>query len=113
MRLKQLGRAIKNRRLELDMSLADLGRRTGLDPSTISRIENAQVSHPEEKTIRTLAQVLGLDVDECLIMAGYLPEGYNAIPPGAPSRGNELGPLTKEEIAILRKAAQILQEKFR
>lgn len=41
-----IGRRVKEMRLKLDLTLAELGRRAGLSKSLLSKVENAQVSPP-------------------------------------------------------------------
>lgn len=40
----------------------DLERATGIDQSTISRIESGEIKRPRLRTLRKLARALGLDV---------------------------------------------------
>jgi DNA-binding XRE family transcriptional regulator len=48
-------------------SIAELGRRTGIDPSQLSRIEKGQIPSPQFKTLAVLAHTFGLSLDELAI----------------------------------------------
>jgi transcriptional regulator with XRE-family HTH domain len=66
---KPLGETIRNKRVELDLSLRDLAKRLQLTPSYLSDIENDR-RVPAEEVIRNIAQVLALDFDLLMARAG-------------------------------------------
>lgn len=64
-----LGRAIKRRRTELDLSLRDVGDKTGVSASTLSRIENG-TGRPDADNIARLSQWLEMPVDRLINHGG-------------------------------------------
>jgi transcriptional regulator with XRE-family HTH domain len=66
---KPLGETVRNKRVELDLSLRDLAKRLQLTPSYLSDIENDR-RVPAEEVIRNIAQVLALDFDLLMARAG-------------------------------------------
>jgi transcriptional regulator with XRE-family HTH domain len=60
-----LGRAIKRRRTELELSLRDVGDKTGVSASTLSRIENG-TGRPDADNIARLSQWLEMPVDRLI-----------------------------------------------
>jgi len=81
------GRMVREARLRQDMSQADLARRTGVNASSVSRAEGGVV-RPTEATVVSLANALGLDVDRCLLAAGYAPKNLKSVETLAASRGD-------------------------
>ncbi len=49
---------IKARRQQLDLSLADLAAKTGIDKAALSRLENGQVENPTFSTLERIAKAL-------------------------------------------------------
>lgn len=64
---------IRARRMELDWSQGDLARKLGVGQQTVSRWE-AATAVPRPRTIKSIAEVLGLNARELLALAGYLTE---------------------------------------
>lgn len=64
-----LGRAIKRRRTELELSLRDVGDKTGVSASTLSRIENG-TGRPDADNIARLSQWLEMPVDRLINHGG-------------------------------------------
>ncbi len=56
-----LGEVIKNKRLRLGLSLRDLARRTGLNHSSIIRIEDNQFKMVDTDTLAAIADALHID----------------------------------------------------
>src|SRR5271168_5215976 len=61
----RLGEHVHRLRLSKDLTLEQVGRRGQLAPSTISKIENDQMS-PTFEALQKLAIGLGIDMDELL-----------------------------------------------
>lgn len=53
-----IGERIKMKRLELGMSLEDLGKCLGVNRSTVKRYEDGKIKHIPQNTMETLAVVL-------------------------------------------------------
>lgn len=61
----ELGRAIKRRRRELDLSLRDVADKTGVSASTLSRIENG-TGKPDADNIARLTDWLDVPIDRVM-----------------------------------------------
>lgn len=61
----ELGKAIKRRREELGLSLRDVGDKTNVSASTLSRIENG-TGRPDADNIARLTQWLDIPVDRLM-----------------------------------------------
>lgn len=78
MSLTELGRYLRERRLELetsdrDYSASRLARRIGKSPAFISQVERGEArSAPAEETLVAWADDLGLDRDVVLALAGKI-----------------------------------------
>lgn len=80
--LQKFGKTLKDLRLKKELSLRDVCKETGYDPSNWSKIERGLISPPvEEKTLKNWAKVLGLKpseqkefIDEAIIAQGVIPE---------------------------------------
>ena len=72
------GKTIRDARKRADLSQKELAERANIDFTYLSKIENDRMPAPSEKTIRALAALLGLDVDELIRLAGYLPADLEA-----------------------------------
>lgn len=57
--LMQFAAALKNLRQQMQLSLADLAERSGIDRAAISRLENGLVENPTLGTLSRLARSLG------------------------------------------------------
>ena len=62
---EELGRAVKRRRDELELSLRDLANKTGVSASTLSRIENG-TGKPDADNIARLTNWLDVPMDRIL-----------------------------------------------
>jgi transcriptional regulator with XRE-family HTH domain len=58
-----LAQRITHERLRRGWSRADLARKAGIDPSYVTRVEQARFAAPSVEKIRALAAALGLPVD--------------------------------------------------
>lgn len=70
---QELGKKINELRLKNDMSLRDLGEKSGVSYSFINSIEKGRYS-PSRDTVIALANSLdGADINELLLLAGFSP----------------------------------------
>lgn len=69
---EEFGRFIRSRRLDVGLSLREVARRIGVDPSHLHRVEAGKVSLAEERC-RDLARVLGVESDELVFKSGRVP----------------------------------------
>lgn len=63
--------AIKDRRLYLGLTIAELSKAVGIHPSELYRIEKGQ-RFPSARTLKKLAKPLGFSEVELFKIAGYL-----------------------------------------
>lgn len=68
---KNLGKIIKQKRLNLPITLHKLATVSGVSPSYIGRIEKGQ-RFPSASVLRKIAAPLGFDEKELFTLAGYL-----------------------------------------
>jgi transcriptional regulator with XRE-family HTH domain len=76
---KELGRRLRTRREELELSVRDLERIAGVDNGTIVRIEQGAFAAPAPDKLSRLAEALGLSLADVFALADY------AIPSELPS----------------------------
>ncbi len=55
----QIAHRLKEARRRLDLSLADLSLKTGIDPAALARLENGEQSNPTMETLARVATALG------------------------------------------------------
>lgn len=74
----EIGKRIKQRRLELEMTQEDLGKRLNLNKSTIQRYESGAISSIKLPVLQAIAQKLNVDPDWLALktdeMGYYVPE---------------------------------------
>ena len=66
-----LGKIIKQQRLLETLTLKELATMAGISASHLGRIERGE-RYPSARILRKIAKPLGFDLNELLIMAGYL-----------------------------------------
>lgn len=71
-----LGRILKERRLAVHLTLAELARSSAVSQSHLARIENGQ-RFPSARVLGKIASPLGLGQGEILSLAGYLSDEPN------------------------------------
>jgi len=71
-----LGTIVRRQRNRLGLSLVELAEKSGVSPSYLGRIENAQ-RYPSTNILRKIAKPLKLDEEELFNLAGYLPIEQN------------------------------------
>jgi transcriptional regulator with XRE-family HTH domain len=79
--LQKFGKILKDLRIKKQLSLRDICRVTGYDPSNWSKIERGLIPPPDEKTLAKWAKVLELGqkklrefIDEAKVAQGVIPE---------------------------------------
>lgn len=108
---KSLGEVLRQRRVTILLTLAELAAKSGVSPSHLARIELGQ-RFPSAKILRKIAKPLGFSDGELLVYAGYLPS-----PPSGTAdsfRGGQLDPyvaavLSQEPAETQRTVVTILQ----
>jgi transcriptional regulator with XRE-family HTH domain len=78
----ELGKAIKEAREAKGISQRQLGKDSGVNYSTISRMERGEFAAPDPVSLQKLARTLSVDVEDFYALAGYLlPEGLPGLVP--------------------------------
>jgi transcriptional regulator with XRE-family HTH domain len=67
------GKRIQRLRREQRLTQRDVAGRLGIDFTYLSKLENDRGEPPGEETVRKLADVLQIDVEELLALAGRVP----------------------------------------
>ena len=70
--MNHLGQLLKEQRLANNLSMKSVYKATGIHDSTLSRIENGEMSEPPAKTIRKLSNLYGSDIVPLFVSCGYL-----------------------------------------
>jgi transcriptional regulator with XRE-family HTH domain len=91
-----LGKLLTRLRNEAGLTLYELARRTGINRSTLMRIEDGSTSQPDTATLNTLARVLGADVEQ---LYDALWQGNRTPLPSATTYFRSKYRLTDEQIA--------------
>lgn len=60
MTILEIGKILKNRRLELDLTLKEVGDAVGVSESTVSRWEDGNIANMKRNRIAALAKILKL-----------------------------------------------------
>ncbi len=68
----KLGNALKERRTELELTIKEVARRSGMTDSNVLRIERGDIPQPRPETLKSLADVLGLELSDLFNLAGYV-----------------------------------------
>lgn len=100
--LQQLGDALRASREAVGLSLRQAAERSGLVPSTLSRLEAGSIASPRPEHLQVLARTYGTDVEDFYALAGYL------MPEGLP----ELRPYLRAKYGLPDQAASQIDEYF-
>lgn len=72
----KLGKLIREAREDMGLTLRALGELSGLDFSTVAKMERGEFRAPDPVKLQKLARTLELDVEDIYALAGYtMPEG--------------------------------------
>ena len=80
------GERVKERRTALNMTLRELARRIGRAPSYLNDIEYDR-RVPSEPVVREICEVLGLEADVMLALAGRVTQGAEQYMKARPTAG--------------------------
>jgi transcriptional regulator with XRE-family HTH domain len=67
----QLSRELRRSRQALGLSIRELARRAGVNPTTVMRLEDGDIANPTPTTLVPIAEALGLSPSDLLIWANY------------------------------------------
>ena len=68
---RNLGDYIRSRRSSIGLSLADAAEQSDLDASYWNKLENGHYQNPAPQHLSTIAQVLGVPLEDLYGLAGY------------------------------------------
>lgn len=77
--MNDFGKLLKSLRLEKKITQRKLAELVGIDFTYISKIENGTMEPPAENTIVKIAEILGEDPDQMIIMAKKIPSHFQKI----------------------------------
>ena len=75
---QNIGRIIREQRRSIPLSLNQVSKVSGVSIAHLSRIEIGRRA-PSARTLQSIAKPLGFDLNELLIMAGYLSPDLSAL----------------------------------
>lgn len=110
----EFGDRLRNLRLQNGLNQRELADEVGIDFTYLSKIETGKMSPPSQDTIRKLAEVLGADLDELLVLAGRVPDDVKEVVTQSrehPAFLREISDLDEQELEELRKKAKEIREK--
>lgn len=94
-----LGKLLKDARKRLGLSAQEVGDRAGLADSNVLRLEYGAIANPRPETLKSLADVLGLDLADLYAVAGYVqPQGLPSFAPYLRSKYADLPASAKREL---------------
>jgi HTH-type transcriptional regulator, competence development regulator len=106
------GERLRQLRLAQRMNQRTLAARIGIDFTYLSKLENGRLDPPSAETIVKLAQALGANPDELLLLARKVPEDLIPIitrSPQWPAFLRSIRDLTDDELRELSAHAQALR----
>ncbi len=107
---EQFGAFIRKHREDKEIGLREMAKKIGVSPTYLSKVERDEFSPPAEDRVRKIAELLDLDVDELLAMAGRVSSDLSEIIRDKPRAVADLLRTTRgmsaDELARLTKAAK-------
>ena len=108
------GERLRQLRLDRRMNQRSLAAQVSIDFTYLSKIENGRMDPPSADTIVKLAQALGANPDELLLLAHKVPQDLIPIitrSPQWPAFLRSIGDLTDDELQALSAYARALRTK--
>jgi HTH-type transcriptional regulator, competence development regulator len=112
---KSFGVLVRREREAKEIGLREMAKKIGVSPTYLSKVERDEFPPPAEDKVRKIANVLGLDADELLALAGRVASDLTDI---IRERPREMADflraakgLTAEDMARLARQAQRAKEK--
>lgn len=98
---KSLGKLLKNRRLDLGLTLRTIEEATNISNAYLSMLENDKITKPSASTLHTLSEIYRIPLQNLLESAGIIKKQENL---------NSAKPKIYEEIAFKLKEADTLTD---
>jgi transcriptional regulator with XRE-family HTH domain len=107
---KTFGQLLREKRMEKGFSLRKFAGLVGISPTYLSQVEQDNVDPPTADRVKTMAELLGENVDEWTALAGRLTEDLPGIiheaPTGVPDLLRAVRGLTADQLRKLREQAE-------
>lgn len=71
---KRFGQLVRSKRVAKGFSLRRFAELVGVSPTYLSQVEQGNCDPPTAELVRTIAEILGENVDELTALAGRVPE---------------------------------------
>lgn len=98
---KLLGKMLKSAREQLGFSAREVADRSGMADSNVLRLEQGAIANPRPETLRSLADVLQLELADLYATAGYVqPNGLPSFSPYLRSKYAGLPASAQREIEV-------------
>jgi HTH-type transcriptional regulator, competence development regulator len=112
--LLPFGQALRAKRLEKKYGLRQFAELVGVSPTYLSRVEQCNVMPPAADRINRMAELLGMDADEWMALAGRVSDEVSGIiseyPTEIPDLLRTLRGLTPSQIRKLRDVAEQMKD---
>ena len=67
---KKFGALVRREREAKEIGLREMAKKIGVSPTYLSKVERDEFPPPAEDKVRKIAEIIGLDADELLALAG-------------------------------------------
>lgn len=108
------GKVLRAKRLEKKFTLRKFAELVGVSPTYLSQVEQCNVTPPTADRVKRMAELLGQESDEWIVMAGRVPEDLSEIIQESPSEVADLlrtvRGMTAEQIRKLQKTAERMKK---
>ncbi|RMB77659.1 XRE family transcriptional regulator [Rhodococcus sp. SBT000017] len=95
----KLGKVLKERRNKLELTIKEVARRSGMTDSNVLRIERGDIPQPRPETLKSLADVLGLELSDLFNLVGYVqPKALPSFSPYLRSKYSDLPESAAKEV---------------
>jgi len=109
------GQVLREWRLAKGFTLRKFAEDVGLSPTYISQVEQDNVDPPTAERVKTMAELLGANSDEWILLAGRVPEDLPGImqkqPTAMPELLREASGLTPQQLQDLLERVRKLNAK--
>lgn len=96
---QNLGAMLKKSREALGLSAREVADRSGMADSNVLRLEQGAIANPRPETLKSLADVLDLDLSDLYAAAGYIqPQGLPSFAPYLRSKYSGLPASAQREL---------------
>jgi len=112
---RTFGELLREKRIEKGFSLRKFAELVGVSPTYLSQVEQGNVMPPTADRVKRMAELLGVNPDEWIALAGRVPEDLPGIiqkePTAMPELLREASGLTADQLRKLSEQARKLKER--